>query len=212
MVGTIGRTRGSSRWLSCIILVATIGVQQASAQEGGASGDAARKPKTAAAVSRVRAADSGARAVLVAGMATSATFRMLVETLERSDLVIYVEARALKLSGQLQFVGATSGGRYIRIAVQIPGREDELAAWLAHELWHAVEIAQAPEVRSQASLAALYRRIGSFDISGYDVETKQAQVVQLQVLKEFAAGAGQTPSPAVSGPSGALGIRPPAVR
>jgi hypothetical protein len=188
MASTCRRTRGASWWLGFVIAAAVIGVPQVFAQEGGAPGVALQGPETAAAVSRVRGADPGARAILVAGMARSASFRALVEALEGSDLIIYVETRALKLSGQLQFVGANPGGRYVRISVRVPGREDELIAWLAHELRHAVEIAQAPEVRSQASLTALYRRIGSFNISGREVETEQAVATQLRVLSELGNG------------------------
>jgi hypothetical protein len=36
----------------------------------------------------------------------------------------------------------------------------EAIPWFAHELQHAIEVAQAPEVTDARSLAQLYRRIG----------------------------------------------------
>ena len=40
-----------------------------------------------------------------------------------------------------------------------PGVDNDLLPWLAHELWHAVEIAAAPEVRDRVSLLRFYERI-----------------------------------------------------
>lgn len=141
-------------------------------------------PPTPAVQSRLRGADPGAREVLAAGLARSPTFRAIARTLESSDVIVYIETRSLRRSGQLQFVGATPGARYVRVAVQVPGREEELVGWLAHELWHAVEIARARDVRSEAGLSVFYRRVGTFSLSGGEVETEQARVVQARVVAE----------------------------
>jgi len=62
--------------------------------------------------------------------------------------------------------------------------------WLAHELWHAVEIAGAPEVRDRASLLRLYQRIGEgFRAGGrMEMETQRAQATQATVLNELRRG------------------------
>lgn len=138
----------------------------------------------AAAPSRVRTADETAAALLRGGVARSATFRAIVEALEQSDLIVYVETRAIRLPGQLQLLAATPGCRHVRVSVRTPGLDTELVAWLGHELWHAVELAGAPDVRDQAGVLRLYRRIGITGASGETAETAKAQDVWTTVLYE----------------------------
>ena len=89
------------------------------------------------------------------GLARSATFGAIVEAIESSNLVVYIEARPARLPGQLQLQSSTPGCRHVRISVHVPGVDTELIAWLGHELWHAVELAGAPDVRPQpASLVS----------------------------------------------------------
>ena len=134
--------------------------------------------------SRLRAADPTAATLLRGGMGRSATFRAIVETIEGSDLIVYVETRPIRLPGQLQLLAATPGCRHVRISVRTPGVDTELVAWLGHELWHAVELAGAPQVRDQAGLVDLYRRIGGTDSSGTTAESAKAQEVWTKVLYE----------------------------
>ncbi len=186
----------ASRFGATALLTAVLAVPcAASTDEGGGS----VRPSGAGGQSdRLRGMDPGARALLAAGAARSPTFSAIAATLERSDLIVYVETRALKLRGQLQFVRATPAARYVRIAVNVPGREDELIAWLAHELWHAVEIAQARDVTSDAGVSLLYGRIGQFDRSTREAETEQAQAVGARVLDELQARRGE-PAPLPGG-------------
>ena len=64
-------------------------------------------------------------------------------------------------SAYLRFVSRAAGLRYLLVQV---ARWDvsptDRVAWLAHELQHAVEIARAPDVQDNASVARLYRQIG----------------------------------------------------
>ena len=134
--------------------------------------------------SRLRAADPTAAALLRGGLARSATFRAIVEAIESSDLIVYIEARPARLPGQLQLLSSTPGCRHVRISVRVPGVDTELIAWLGHELWHAVELAGAPDVRDQASLLGLYRRIGEVQLSGETAESAKAQEAWTKVLYE----------------------------
>ena len=170
----------SARRLGCVLLAAALGAPEVFAQDAVAH----------SATSRIRALDEKSAALLQAGNARSATFRLLSEAIERSDLVVYVETRPLPLPGQLQFVSAMPGGRYLRVSVRVPGVDNDLLPWLAHELWHAVEIAGAPEVRDQVSLVRFYARIpGGFrtgSTAKMDVmETVQAQKIRTTVLNEL---------------------------
>jgi len=162
------------------LLAATLGVHQAAAQEVVAP----------AVSSRVRAADRKAAVLLAAGRERSATFRTLIETLAGSDLVVYVETRQLTLPGQLQLVSATPGGRYVRVSVKVMGLENDLLEWLAHELWHAVELAGAPQVRDQASLLRFFEEVGGGSRAGgsVEMETRKAQEIQSRILTELRRG------------------------
>lgn len=169
--------QGGSRWAACAVLAATCSI----------NGVYAQPSQTPGAASRLRASDEKAAALLQAGVARSATFRLLVQTIDHSDLVVYVETRQLALPGQLQFMSATPGGRYVRVTVRPMGLDNDLVPWLAHELWHAVEIAGAPEVSDRASLLRLYERIGDgFRARGrVEMETVKAQKTQETVLAEL---------------------------
>jgi hypothetical protein len=175
MAGRIGWTGGSRLGFLC--LAATLLASPVSAQATPAPGT----------VSRLRAVDKKAAVLLRSGVERSATFRGITEAIESSDLVVYVETRPLILPSQLQFVSATPTCRYLRISVRPMGLDTELIPWLAHELWHAVEIAAEPDVRSQADLVDLYARIGSGFRSGSGVlmETVAAQETQQIVLDEL---------------------------
>lgn len=156
-----------------------------------AIGQEARGAGSVSALSRVRAGDTSAASLLRNGMARSATIRAIVETLEASDLIVYIETRPIRLPGQLQLVAATPGCRHVRVSIRTPGLDTEQVAWLGHELWHAVELAGAPDVRDQEALLRFYRRIGSAGTSGQMAETARAQEVWTTVLYE-ARAAGRT--------------------
>jgi len=137
---------------------------------------------------RLRAADAKAAALVAAGMARSTTFRELVQTIEHSDLVVYVETRPfLRVPGQMQLLAATTGCRHVRVSVRTPGLDTELVAWLAHELTHAVEVATAPGVRDQAGLRRLYQRIGRAGRDGDDAESGAAEEIWTKVVHEMRA-------------------------
>ena len=177
MAGTNRQRQGGWRWAACAVLATTCSVNCVYAQQSPTPG----------ATSRLRASDQKAAALLHAGSARSATFRLLVETIDQSDLVVYVETRPLTLPGQLQFMSATPGGRYVRVSVRPMGLDNDLVPWLAHELWHAVEIAGAPEVRDRATLLRFYERIGGGFRAGatVEMETVRAQETQATVLDEL---------------------------
>ena len=174
------RPSSTHRRLGCVLLAAAFAAYEAFAQDAVAP----------SATSRLRALDERSTALLQAGNARSATFRCLTQAIERSDVVVYVATHQLNLPGQLQFVSATPSGRYLRVSVRVPGVDNDLLPWLAHELWHAVEIAGAPEVRDPVSLLHFYEhRPGGFRTGGTAkmevVETVKAQKIRTTVLDEL---------------------------
>jgi hypothetical protein len=176
---------GHANWKSPVVLAVFVAAALVPAQimaqpaaPGAAPASATFSP------SHVRAGDATAAALLRGGLARSATFRAIVESIEHSDLIVYVETRAIRLPGQLQLAAATPGCRHIRISVRVPGLDTEMVAWLGHELWHAVELAGAREVRDQASLLRFYKQIGYGGSSDTTVESVKAQEVWTTVLYE----------------------------
>jgi hypothetical protein len=139
----------------------------------------------------VRATDSRILTVIDAGISGSATFRGLVAILNESDVIVYVEPNLTRqtLGGYLAHnIVAQGRFRYLRIAVEIAGSERRLVSLLAHELQHAVEVAQTPEARDPKSLEQLFKRLaipfgcGSTTCS----ETQAAKDIEHSVKRDFA--------------------------
>jgi hypothetical protein len=162
-------------WLIGVILAGAFVAQPTYGQEAGA----------ASSVKHVRPTDRKAGVLLDAGVKRSATFRSIVNTLEHSDLLVWVETRPMRLPGQMQLLAATPVCRHVRVSVRVPGNDTDEIAWLAHELWHAIEVAGAPEVRDQASLQRFYERIGDGGRYAGLVESARAQEIWLKVLYEL---------------------------
>jgi hypothetical protein len=118
----------------------------------------------------------------------SPTFANMLDQLERSDVIVYFEGvpRFEKnLRGCVHFMGASAGYRYLRAQIRTMMNRYDIMASLAHELQHAIEISRHPEVRSEADLAELYKRIGD-ERERWMFETNEAQsagrTVRLEIL------------------------------
>ena len=114
------------------------------------------------AVKHVRTMEPKIRSLIETGISHSATFRRLVETLDRSDVVVYLEPKLTRqaLGGYLGHNIITSGGyRYLHVALDVQGATGRLVPLLAHELQHAVEVAEHPEARDTESLGRLFDRL-----------------------------------------------------
>lgn len=113
---------------------------------------------------RIRTVDAFIDNLFASGVTRSATFRDLVDRLERSDVLVHIEPWRLgghgKGGGALWFVGHAGGFRYLRIRIDLRLPHAAAVALLGHELQHALEVAHDPSVVSLATFDALYRRIG----------------------------------------------------
>jgi len=130
----------------------------------------------------LRLVDEGARA--------SETFRRLIERIHRSDVVVYLECggKARPSGGRLAFVSSVGGLRYVHVLVARMVSADEQIALIGHELQHAVEIAEVPEVVDDASLARAYERIGFLSprpATGATFDSNAAVEAGYQVLREL---------------------------
>jgi hypothetical protein len=137
----------------------------------------------------VRTQDRSIRYLLKRGFNHSPTFAHLMARLENSDVIVYVEEVPRlpgALEGRMMMLPTSNGQRYVRIQIALRGAPDEGIAILAHELQHAIEVAQETHVSDQAELAALYQRIGTR--SGHLIyDTQAAQEVGRLVRRELLA-------------------------
>jgi len=138
----------------------------------------------------VRSSDPKVVALFNTGMSRSETFRRLVDILDRSDVVVYVEAKTTRqaLGGYLAHNIVVAGAyRYVHVAVEVQGAPGRLVPLLAHELQHAVEVAQNPEARDANALDALFDRLSiMFGCDGTTCsETQAAKDVEATVTAEL---------------------------
>lgn len=141
--------------------------------------------------SHIRTTDDRLRRLLEQGTRTSPTFRALVHRLLDSDVVVYLWCEGTdpaRPDGRLTFVSSVGGRRYVVVRlVRLASRERQIAI-LAHELRHAVEIADAPDVIDHASLEHEYRRIGYVSAGTLEdaisFDTNAAVQTGISVLRE----------------------------
>ncbi len=145
-------------------------------------------------VTRVRALDEQAAALIAEAQQKSPTMRELFQKLDKADVVAYVQVVPAVPGGPksaLEFVGASHAVRFVLIQVakcQAPCRRIEL---LGHELEHATEIAANAWVTNQTQFERLVSNLGWRDSAtavGY--ETAAASQVERQVRRDVRAANG----------------------
>ena len=137
----------------------------------------------------VRAVDRVTSLILAEGMRRSGTFAHLMLALDKSDVIVYIEtARQMpsSVAGRMLLAAGPEGSRYLRIQVSGQPNSKEIIALVGHELRHALEVAESPEVRDEASLIALYQRIGHSPRGGHQYDTAAAEAAGRQVRAELA--------------------------
>jgi hypothetical protein len=136
--------------------------------------------------SHVRAATADVRTLIADTMRRSAIVRALIGRLACSDIIVYVEITASPEipTARTKLVAAAGETRFLRIGISARVTSGDLAAFLAHELQHAVEIAEHEEVRDEPGVRRLYLAIGR--ATGADsFETDAAKDVELAVRQEL---------------------------
>ena len=109
--------------------------------------------------SHVRAANAQIRGLIDDSAARSAIVRDLLARLGCSDVIVYVEMTASPEipRGRTKLVTASPGVRFLRIGINRSMAGTDLPALLAHELQHAVEIAERDEVRDDEGVPPALR-------------------------------------------------------
>jgi hypothetical protein len=110
----------------------------------------------------VRSSEPKILSLLDAGQLRSETFRRLIDTLDRSDVIVYVHRKITRegLRGLLANDVVLAGEyRVLHIGIEMRGAQRGLVPLLAHELQHAIEVAGDPNARDASSVERLFRRL-----------------------------------------------------
>src|ERR1043166_1357062 len=147
---------------------------------------------------RVRSTVPYVRAMLQEGYARSPVFKDLVDTLQRTNVIVLVQP-GLCAGGRIRSCLVSIGGslveRHIRIKID-PQRanHDRLIAAIGHELQHAVEIAEQPDVFDPATALQLFRRIAfgaCHEGLSEECETTRALDTEQHVIGELSSRGGR---------------------
>lgn len=142
---------------------------------------------------RVRTPSADLRALIEDGQTRSSTLRHVLTRLEQGQWVVFI------LPGQCpdklltacltHAVGEYEGYRSLRILVDVGRQHDDgILATIAHELTHALEVVDAPEVVDALTMRAFFRRIGHERVASRRVtsyETDTAVAIGASVLSEL---------------------------
>jgi hypothetical protein len=147
----------------------------------------------AGAATKVRGANDKARQLLVAGQELSPTVRQLVAAIESRDLIVLVSVEAPAVSnagrfrGSTRLLGTAHGQRFASIWIDESSMPPCAVGLLAHELQHALEVAQAAWVVDQQQMYELFSRIGR-EWRSQHFETAAAIAVETRARAEFESG------------------------
>jgi len=135
----------------------------------------------------VRGTGGYARWLVEMASAYSVTVSALASRLAKSDVIVYVQIAPIGTGmAKTTLLNADGPVRYLLVSIDIGHSPDGLVEMLGHELQHAVEIADAPGVRDQAGLVALYRRIGLHRRASNNFETALAQEMGRRARRDLA--------------------------
>jgi hypothetical protein len=143
---------------------------------------------------RIRSADPALSAVMARGRERSPTFRMLIDNLEKSDWLIFVQPgrcpHPVMVGCLLHMVGRYEGRLYLRLVIPSEGHHpDAVTATIAHELQHALELISDGRVTDRQTLAVLSKRIATDQFRPpmlTEYETAAARRIGELVLRELA--------------------------
>jgi hypothetical protein len=121
----------------------------------------------------------------------SPTVRALIDRIQQSNATVVVQlgtCKAGRFRGCVVNVTGSVTARHIWIMVDAHANQNSLLATIAHELQHAVEIVEHPDVFDVAGVVQLYRRLAfgaCRDGLSEECETERALETEHQVLTEL---------------------------
>ena len=115
-----------------------------------------------AAMSRVRTSSATIAARIQQASEQSKTFRGLVETINASDGIVYVEEGVCGKGVRACFTNVTASGanRILLVKVDTRKADWDLMGSIGHELRHTLEVLGERTVTNQAAMYFFYSRVG----------------------------------------------------
>jgi hypothetical protein len=157
-------------------------------------------PVSTAQSPHLRVLDQPLKTLLDRGAAQSPTLRRLVEEVETTPVLIFVEC-AMKLpsgvGGRTNFVTSVNAMRFVRVAIDCTLTERWQTTLMAHEIQHALEIGRRPDVDDVEAMEELYEEIGIptvRDRAHRHFETAEAMAVQRAVEQELEGRGARAPN------------------
>lgn len=145
-----------------------------------------------AAVPRVRSANPAIATLIATGMTNSRTFRSIIERINATDGVVYVEqgdcGNAIRAC--LRAVAKSVGNRIVLVRIRLPKSDRDVVATIGHELQHALEILNDPAVTDSAAMYRFYTREARRRLGG-GFETAEAVKVEQAVHAEMRSSIGR---------------------
>ena len=164
---------------------------------GLASSPEVQQHQSASPYSRIRFDNARIAEVVRFATRKSTAFEDVIATLEQLNRVVYIEeghCRDSHVSGCLQLMATPGGGNLV---IRIDPRQaiTTVAVQLAHELYHASEIAREPRAVDEASARELFSRIGfrTCDKPSDDCWETRAAMTFERLVREELNGAGSKP-------------------
>ena len=140
---------------------------------------------------RVRGTGKIAESLIKSAAERSPTVSYLLRRLDKSDVFVYLTVGYTDVPTAKTVLLACPGPyRYLHVTINAAQPPAQKVVLLGHELQHALEIAEAPEVRDNTPMAALFRRIGWRAGSANKFETHLAQAVGARVRRDLVSSGG----------------------
>jgi len=136
------------KFLAALTLLLTLAVPAPSSARGG---------------THVRLFDPNLKLLLERGSVQSPTLRALIREVEATPILVFAECAVRLPSGvgaRLNFVTTVRDVRYVRVGVDCSLTQRWQIALLAHEMQHALEVGQHPDVVDVEDMESLYEDIG----------------------------------------------------
>jgi hypothetical protein len=141
---------------------------------------------------QLRPLDCRLAAAIADGLIRSATFRQLVERVGALNGIVYIHLKPYVnlqtkrvLDGGLSHAVTIAGAHRMLHVMVGAGQGDRPIFILAHELQHAIEVLEVPDVSTEEAVDQLFERIGTHVYAGA-VETQAALDAEHAVRRELA--------------------------
>jgi hypothetical protein len=141
-------------------------------------------------LNRVRSHSPLLAAAIEEGVQRSPSFRRLVQTIDSTDGLVYVDEGScrLKVRACLVLTVTISGPhRVLRILVEPRKALDcELIASIGHELQHAIEVLLHPVIRSDGRLYSFFDHVGKTGFGRFETEEalRAGSAVRAEVCRD----------------------------